>query len=588
MTKQGKAIRLLALEALIIVALICLRLGVQDLGGPAGQAPLEAAAGFAGLALALLWARRPVFVEALEDTALVFWTGLLWGLVLFTVLVWAQESARIGSTRYFWLEDDAMVSMRYGLRFAMGKGLTWTDGPRVEGYSNFLWTVVMALVQWAGASKALASAWILALNAACLAWLALAVRRLSAGFGAGPLTAALAGLACALSYDAMAGGLSGLEMVAVAAVMAQALALGLEAERQGRPWPWGAFALAGFLPLLRADGALPALLVLMLGLRRRPPRAKAWVCACLLALGPGVAHALFRHAYYGSWLPNTYWLKRDYFAGKYSDGALKALRDLGRYPLVLAASASALGVRAWRPWVAALLALALYCVWSGADYYPFLRFFAPGFPLFFALGFAAAQRISERRVPRAVPSALPALLLLLFSSNAAWSFPDLTQAGWEPAQERLRVALFLEQAIPTGQSVASSWAGAFFYFSGLPGVDLLGKCDAVVARAAVDPGQGGVGHNKLDLDHSLGELKPDWVLLAAPSFSQTDQAYLVSTYDQRVASDPRFMAHCLPHMRQISDHWVLCRCLWPKQQGARARLHSLSLAPWDVQGSEPD
>jgi arabinofuranosyltransferase len=521
---------------------------------------LEFSASLAGLWLLFRWSRGPALSPALQDPDGVFWTALLWGLGLYAALVLLQESVRIDGLRYFWLEDDAMVSMRYGARLAAGKGLTWTDGSRVQGYSNFLWTLAMALIHWAGSSKALASAWVLALNAACLAWLASAVRRLSLGMGASAMTAALAGLACALSYDLMDGALSGLEMVAVSAVMAEALAQGLRAEREGRAWPWRTFALAGLLPLLRSDGALPAVLVLCLGLRRRPGAGRV-LAACLLALGPGLAQACFSHAYYGDWLPNTYYLKRDYWPGKYGDGALKLAQALGRYPLVLAAALAALGFRALRPWVATLAALALYCVWTGADYYTFLRFFAPGWPLFFALGFAASDRLSFGRL-----GAWPALALLLFSANTVWAFPTLLQSGWEGAQERLRVALYLERNIPPDQSLASAWAGTFFYFSGLPGVDLLGKCDPVVARSRPDPSLGGSGHNKLDLDRSLGLLKPDWVLLPAPSFSSADRAYLISPYDQRIAADPRFMAACLPHLRQISDHWTLCHCVWAQAQ----------------------
>jgi hypothetical protein len=555
----GPRLAVLALEGLVVAGLICLRMALLAASGQPTTALVEGLAALAALALAWGWSRRGELSEALQDADLVFWTGLLWGLALFAVLVLVQESALIGASRYFWLEDDAMVSMRFGARLAEGKGLTWTDGPRVEGYSNFLWTLIMALVHWAGASKASASAWILALNAACLAWLALGVRRLSAGLGASSMTAALAGLACALSYDAMDGALSGLEMVAVSAVMAEALAQGLEAEHGGRTWPWSAFALAGLLPLLRSDGGLPAVLVLCMGLRRQR-RLGPCLFAGILVLGPGLVHEWFRHAYYGQWVPNTYLLKRDYWPGKYQEGALKALGALARYPLVLAAVAAAAWMRSWRPWIAVLAVLALYCAWTGADYYVFLRFYAPGWPLFFALGFAAAQRFFTGLSK----GAYPALLLLLFSANVAWSFPTLLQSGWEAAQERLRVALFLEHSIPPNQSVASTWAGTFFYFSALPGVDFLGKCDAVVAGAKPDPSQGGSGHNKLDLDHSLGALKPDWVLLSAPSYSQPDQAYLVPTYDQRIAADPRFMAFCLPQLRQISDHWALCRCHWPK------------------------
>ena len=42
------------------------------------------------------------------------------------------------------LEDDALISLRYAARLLAGHGLTWTDGPPVEGYSNLLWILATA------------------------------------------------------------------------------------------------------------------------------------------------------------------------------------------------------------------------------------------------------------------------------------------------------------------------------------------------------------------------------------------------------------------------------------------------------------
>ena len=46
--------------------------------------------------------------------------------------------------------DDALISLRYAERLLTGKGLTWTDGPPVEGYSNFLWLLADALLGYLG------------------------------------------------------------------------------------------------------------------------------------------------------------------------------------------------------------------------------------------------------------------------------------------------------------------------------------------------------------------------------------------------------------------------------------------------------
>ena len=40
--------------------------------------------------------------------------------------------------------DDSFISLRFSERLLQGDGLTWTDGERVEGYSNLLWVLLTA------------------------------------------------------------------------------------------------------------------------------------------------------------------------------------------------------------------------------------------------------------------------------------------------------------------------------------------------------------------------------------------------------------------------------------------------------------
>src|SRR5262245_62098493 len=39
-----------------------------------------------------------------------------------------QASITIDGTRYFWLDDDQMISMRYARNLANGEGLVWNAG----------------------------------------------------------------------------------------------------------------------------------------------------------------------------------------------------------------------------------------------------------------------------------------------------------------------------------------------------------------------------------------------------------------------------------------------------------------------------
>ena len=54
--------------------------------------------------------------------------------------------------RFRWLCDDAYISFRYARHLAEGAGLRFNPGesPPVEGYSNFLWTLWLALGELAG------------------------------------------------------------------------------------------------------------------------------------------------------------------------------------------------------------------------------------------------------------------------------------------------------------------------------------------------------------------------------------------------------------------------------------------------------
>lgn len=52
----------------------------------------------------------------------------------------------LGGRLGFTLFDDAMISMRYARNLAEGYGLVWNPGERVEGYTNPLWTLWMALI----------------------------------------------------------------------------------------------------------------------------------------------------------------------------------------------------------------------------------------------------------------------------------------------------------------------------------------------------------------------------------------------------------------------------------------------------------
>lgn len=43
------------------------------------------------------------------------------------------------------IQDDAFISFRYAYNLVNGIGLVWNEGERIEGYTNFLWTLAMSI-----------------------------------------------------------------------------------------------------------------------------------------------------------------------------------------------------------------------------------------------------------------------------------------------------------------------------------------------------------------------------------------------------------------------------------------------------------
>src|SRR5947207_1976256 len=74
----------------------------------------------------------------------------MWRALAFAVVILLSTKALFDSSividgqRYFWLDDDQMISMRYARNLARGHGAVWNPGEFVEGYTNPLWTLIMA------------------------------------------------------------------------------------------------------------------------------------------------------------------------------------------------------------------------------------------------------------------------------------------------------------------------------------------------------------------------------------------------------------------------------------------------------------
>lgn len=316
--------------------------------------------------------------------------------------IWRARFEIDGET-WFSLFDDALISMRYARNLALGLGLIWNPGEApVEGYTNFLWTLWMAVLHLAGAPDSKISLLVRAsgalLVAANVGLVGAIARRLCAG---APRARQLAVWLTALSYPNLIWGISGLEVAAISLCTSWAVLEALRLREAPRLRTLGALGLALGLGLLtRSDFALPAGVVAAFAVASAP---RGFRRAAALALGAAIlgtlaAHTAFRASYYGDLLPNAYYLK---LAGAPLGARLtRGLVAFGGavqtglfLPLAFGAAALLLG-RARRPSGVLLLAAVfaapcLYSVWVGGDAWEFLhypnRYIAPGLPLLLVL-----------------------------------------------------------------------------------------------------------------------------------------------------------------------------------------------------------
>ncbi|MEZ4218449.1 MAG: hypothetical protein R3E88_18385 [Myxococcota bacterium] len=226
----------------------------------------------------------------------------------------AAVLAWVGWREMWFLTDDAFISFRYLSNAFDGRGLVWNPPPflPVEGYTNFGWIALLGAV-WATTGIApprAANALSFALGLGTLAFaLRIAWRaRLPARFEPWrPALAALALLGIATNRTFVTWLSSGLETSLFTLCVVGFACLALErdvATRPGRALALGALAAAG--ALTRPDGWLLVLGTAVLAARAARPAA----LALLAPLALPVAHLLWRRAFYGEWLPNTYYAKQ--------------------------------------------------------------------------------------------------------------------------------------------------------------------------------------------------------------------------------------------------------------------------------------
>jgi arabinofuranosyltransferase len=474
---------------------------------------------------------------------------------------------------FAFVQDDAFITYRYAWHVRHGFGPVFNPGERTEGYSCPLYMALTTLLMWLPgdvlfrakalgivfAAAAIVAAWRLAHEMELPVWARIA-------------TPVMLGTNPSLALSAVDGMETSFQMLLVTL----AALLFVRERKTGRGWASGVALLA--VVLNRGEGflyLLAALPLLGLDIRRRGigKRDAIWLAVTVI---PTTLFFLWRHAYYGWWMPNTYYAKKMPIAEALDlrNGPPYAVRTIfynldGRVALVaaslvlwLAALAGAQSERIRRQralvipaFVVVQLAVALR---AGGDWMQGWRYMMAVVPLWTLLivtGFAEPGEALANPSRSGTGRALGLCGVAVFLGACVWASieydrPKEGQVSWAARgwatdargllrdyrmENTLITADILNERLPAGASVAFSEVGAVPYYTPkLRWLDTYGLTDSGIAHLpSMNRFRTGMTGDYTSADTIIGKellrRKPDyiirWIPADSPESSILDGAY---------------------------------------------------------------
>lgn len=515
--------------------------------------------------------------------------GLTWFLFLMSGIFLILHS-----TYYNYISDDAFIVARYARNVVEGHGWVYNLGDRVEGYTSFLWVGLTAVLGYLGVDYVIA---VRSLSLACAVacWMLLFLVAPQIGIPRQSPFRCIPPMLFAASGTIACWSLAGLEACGFALVILGVLYTVGEATKTSWTRLVLAGAASGLCVLMRAEGVM--IIIAVSAMLRFARREKAWrilICYWLpivMVIGP---HLLWRHDYYGYWLPNTFYAK---VAGSF-DQIIRGGIYVGSF------ATDNGGLLAWvlpfllvqivhRASLVRLIALSgLLLVGSvilvGGDGLPMYRFMAPVIPLWALLVgrlIADLFRLVRTKLPQAgIPAASMVSLMTagclaaplmakphLLHQYETYEFQrDIEVPRWTAAGR------WLGQHADADASIACVPIGAVGYYSKLPLYDMMGLTDRHIAHKRISIGSGQPGHEKHDGPYILSR-KPTYLLLG-------NIQVLDAPMD---LEDPKFVKPAVPAIRQREDDIFIPQLLQeyePRRVQLQGGLHFHFLQRRDVFG----
>ena len=463
--------------------------------------------------------------------------------------------------------EDSHITLRYAQRLIEGKGLTWNDGERVEGFSNFFWLLQNALLGYVGFDLESSSRYLgIAYYIAILAVLILV--KLPAVLLIPVITLP------SLNMYAM----SGMETVsfcfwllAGTALLNKALERRIhEARIDNQPSNQASkklFVISGLLftagALTRPEGVLVGILVLIYLFNK-----KQTTSALRFAIGfvpPILAYQVFRMLYFHDILPNTYYAKSAnisklillksafFYLAKWSVEwipiavlILLVLRRISIKKVILPITIS--------------LPVVMAYFLGGGDHMKGIRFLLPAI---IVVAYGAGHSLKGRKLSleKGVTGLTVFVVLVhIFLATVHWTLPIFPMTfGLKPRSSAAAhgeiVGKFLDDNLPARTLLASNDAGTITYYgASLNFIDMLGLNDKIIAKRKImafkTSYQKKPGHFKGDGDYVLSR-KPDVIFLGLTYGSLGDDKMNLFLSDYEIIQNKGFRENYTPYKIEI-------------------------------------
>lgn len=404
------------------------------------------------------------------------------------------------------IQDDAFISFRYSYNLVEGWGLQFNppgfDPKPVEGYTNFLWTMIMAVPIALGHDVIIASQ---LLGLVCFFFALLGTYRLATELLGTRSEAIIAVLIAGTNFTFISYATGGLETMLVTALLVWCFRVAASLKTSD-DWTLARMlmisVLAGLAVLTRMDAGVFLMVIAgLLGLRwlvlDKPLGQK--LALAIVAATPAVgmigAWLFWKIGYYQDIFPNTYYVKLSdeadplvtalrgiFFSGKFLISYLvlpflvilivrffKIVRDLN-----------------WLALVGILSLWLVYIIQTGGDFMEF-RFFVAAIPLLAIVMVACLRQLDGFRL----------LMLAAVIGASAFHGGTFQRTGGIEAIRELNAHVldgpehwkkvgeaykrYFGDIAPT-PVLALGAAGAMPYYSRLPVIDMLGLTDEWVAK----------------------------------------------------------------------------------------------------------